>query len=430
MNRPVFLTLSILACAAAAWLGWNASRPAPEPVLESVPAVVTKLKKPEPPPVTTDYTAAASLDFDVRNGRPLADILAVIDRLRLDPLTHATVDDGVSGELFALIQSLEPDEIAGVLRHIVALPPPVPDKLLAVVLGRWARFDGAAAMKWAEALTASRQDTVRGDVLAGWAHREPAAAWAWYQAAWEAAPEPRYRLEQDFPLLIHAWGLRDPQAALEACLAEGKHGTFDPWAGFGSLAAVPERRAEVMAAIASIADEKQRQSASRSALGVWSASAPMEAAAWLDANLPAADQNLLWAVAERYGRANPRANADWLLKRTPPDKRDEAYGMCLYQWVESAPDEAAAWLETVGVTDQSAQIIAGRLARSDVDRAVAWAARVSPANRAEAVANTLAQARTAGKKPDVSQYSTAAGISAEALGKLVEKAEASARMRF
>lgn len=418
MNRPAFFITGVVACTAAAWLGWKLAQTEPE----RAPVSISKPKAPEPPPVTTDYTAAAGVAFDVRKGRPLTEVLAIVDRLRLDPLTQATVDDGISGELFALIQALEPDEIPGVLQHIVALPPPVPDKLLAAVLGRWAHFDGAAAMKWAEALTPSRQDIVRGDVLAGWAHRDPAAAWAWYKAAWEAAPEPRYRLEQDFPLLIHAWGLRDPKAALEACLAEGKHGTFDPWAGFGSLAAIPDRRAEVMAAIAGITDEKQRQSASRSALGVWSASAPMEAAAWLDANLPNADSNLLWSVAERYGRANPRANADWLYQRTPPEKRDEIYSLCLYQWAETSADEAAAWLETSGVTDQSAQIIADTLARADVDRAIAWAARVSPAKRAEAVANTLAQARTAGKTPDVSKYAAAAGVSAEELGKLVEKA--------
>ena len=50
--------------------------------------------------------------------------------------------------------------------------------------------------------------------------------------------------------------------------------------------------------------------------------------------------------------------------------------------------------------------------------------------RAEAVANTLAQAQSAGKIPDVSKYTAAAGISAEELGKLVEKATAIAGSRF
>ena len=427
MNRPVFITTAIIACTAATWIGWRTG----QPDAEAPRRTISKIPAPAPEPLSTvNYAPVAAADFDAREGRSLDDILATIDRLRLDPVAQVSPDDSISGELFALLYALEPDEIPGVLAHLAALPPPSPDKLLTAVLGRWAQFDGAAAMRWAQQLTPARQDAVRGDILSGWGRSDPAAAWAWFQAAWDAAPEPRYRLEQDFSPLIHAWAMRDAPAALAACLAEGKHGTFDSWAGFGSLAAIPERRGEVMRLIASIADEKARAAASRGALLTWSASAPMEAAAWLDANMPNADHNLLWSVAERYGRAHPRANADWVLKRMPPEKRDEAYGMCLYQWAESAPDDAAAWLETAGVTDMSAEAIAARFARTDVDRAVAWAARVSQAKRAEAVANTLAQAQSAGKKPDVSKYTAAAGISAEELGKLVEKATAIAGSRF
>ena len=99
-----------------------------------------------------------------------------------------------------------------------------------------------------------------------------------------------------------------------------------------------------MSLIAGIADEKTRAAASGGALQAWAASAPVDAAAWVDANMPGADGKLLWCVAERYGRASPRANADWLLKRMPPEKRDEAYGMCLYQWAESAPDGASSFV--------------------------------------------------------------------------------------
>ena len=427
MNRTVFLTAGLIAGGVAAWLGWRLARPAPHLTPRAVSETPTAER---PPEIAVNYEVVAADDFDARNGRALDEVMATIDRLRLDPFSQATVDDSISGELFAWLHSLEPDEIPGIVQHLVALPPPVPDKLLAAVLGRWANFDGAAAMQWAQQLTPSRQDIVRGDILSGWAHGDPQAAWEWYKAAWDAAPEPRHRLEQDFPLLIHAWALRDPKAALDACLAEGKHGTFDAWAGFASLAAMPERRAEVMALIAGISDGKARAAASRSALLQWSASAPAEAAAWLDTNIPDADSNLLWAVAERFGRANPRANAEWLLKRTPPEKRDEAYRLCLYQWTESAPEEAAAWLETAGPTDMSAQIIAGRYARTDLARAITWAQRVSQEKRAEAVANTLAQARRSGQTPDLAKYTAAAGVGEDELRKLIEKAETAHRIRF
>lgn len=428
MNRLFFLTSGILACAAAAWLGWRIAQPTmvmeTSPVVAK-PAVPAAQMGPRP-----DYSSAADAAFDPRKDRPLNDILGSIDRLRLDPASQTAPDDGISGELLALLYSLQPDEIPGVLQHLQSLPPPSPDKLLRGVLGRWAQFDGAAAMKWALQLTPSRHDSMRGDILSGWARSDPAAAWAWYQAAWDNAPEPRYRLEQNFPGLIHAWAMHDAPAALAACLAGGKHGTFNAWIGFGSLAALPEKRDEVMRLIAGIDDAKIRADAQRGALQAWSASAPIDAAAWLDANRPEADHNLVWCVAERYGRAHPKANADWLLKRTPPDERDEAYRMCLYQWAEVAPDDAAAWLETAGVTDMSAEAMAGRYARSDVDRAISWAQRTSPDKRAQAIINTLAQAQSAGKKLELSKYAAAAGVSAEELGGLVEKAVQVSGSRF
>lgn len=419
MNRTVFLTTAVISGALAVWAGWRIGRP----VMKEVPEETTVSSVPPATvPATGNYTVIAGTGFDVRKGRRLPEVLAVLDRLRLDAFSQTTVDDSISGEVFGLLYSLTAEEIPEVLAYLEALPPPQPDKLLAAVLGRWAHLDGAAAIKWAQRLTPSRQDTVRGHILSGWGHSDPKAAWAWYKAAWDAAPEPRYRLEQDFPLLIHAWAMRDPKAAMEACLAEGKHGTFDPWAGFASLAGIPGKRDEVMRLIASIPDEKSRASASRSALMQWASTAPAEAAAWVDANIPNADSNLLWSVAERYGRANPRANAEWLLKRTPPEKRDEIYSLCLYQWAEKSPEEAAAWLETAGPTDLSLQIIAGRYAQSDVDQAVKWAQRVSAGKRAEAVANTLAQARTHGQKPEVAKYAAAAGVSEEELTKMVDKA--------
>lgn len=427
MKRSLFTIIAIPCCVAAAWMGWKMGTPAPAEAPQPVSKRVTIGKAPVKP---ADYSAASAPEFDARKNRPLSDILTSIDLLRLDPVAQTSPDDGISGELFAILYSLKAEEIPGVLQHLAALPPPVPDKLLTAVLGRWAQFDGTAAMQWAQQLSPARQDAVRGDILAGWARSNPQAAWNYYLAAWNAAPEPRYRLEQNFPVLIHAWALQDAPAALAACLAEGKHGTFNPWRGFGSLAALPEHRDDVMRLIAGIADEKVRTKASQGALLAWAASAPIDAAAWLDANMPQADSNLLWSVAERYGRAHPKENADWLLKRAQPGKLDEIYGMCLYQWAEVAPDEAAAWLENAGITDSSAEAIATRYARSDLDRAITWAQRTTPAKRKEAIANTLAQARSAGKEPDLSKYAPAAGVSVEELSNMVDKAAQMFRSRL
>jgi len=418
MNRPLFLTAGVVACAATAWLGWQLGRPAAQDAPAAAP--VTPAAGPAPVPAA-NYDTVSGADFDVRNGRSIADILTAIGRLRLDPQMQSATDDSISGELLALIYSLQPDEIAAVLDHLASLPPPSPDKLLATVLGRWAEFDGAAAMKRAEKLPVGRLDKVRSAVLSAWAHHDPRAAYSWYLAAWEVTPQPRHFIERDLPFIIHAWALRDPRAAMQACLDMKRDGAFEAWPGLTSLVCIPERREEVLSLVAGIADEKARRSAYDAALSQWAAIAPAETAAWLDANLPNADSNLVWNVAAMLGAANPRANADWLLHRTPPDKRDEAYGMCVRQWAEESPDEAAAWLESAGPTDGSVQTIATRYASYDIDRAVSWAQRVSPAIRASAVAATLAHATRSGLKPDISRYAAAAGVSGAELHSLVGK---------
>jgi hypothetical protein len=419
MNRILFVITGLVGGALAAGVGWHLGRPKPASGASTPP-----IPRPAAAVSTPDaaYLAAAAPDYDARRGRSLQAILDGIDAARLDPVTQATVDTGLSSELFALLESLTAEEIPLVLEHLNALPPPSPDRLLATVLGLWARQDGAAAMAWAARLTPARLDVMRGPILAGWAHHDPASAWTWYRQAWSTTPEPRYKLEQDFPKLIHAWARHDVPGAFNACLEAGRHGTYDKWSGLTSLVALPDRREEIMGLISGIADEKQRGAARSSALGQWAASAPGEAAAWLDAELPDADSNLVWSIAERFGRANPRANADWLLNRTAPDQRDEAYRLCLHQWAEHAPDEAAAWLESAGPTDMSAEIFASRFARTDLDKAMMWARRVSPEKRPEALVNTLAHALLAGQKPDVAAYATEAGISAENLTKKVEAA--------
>jgi hypothetical protein len=186
------------------------------------------------------------------------------------------------------------------------------------------------------------------------------------------------------------------------------------------LVALPEKRAEIMTLITGIPDESQRLAAIRSALDQWSATSPAEAASWLDANMPEADTNLLSVVAERFSRVDPRANATWLIQRTPPDQREEAHGMALYQWSEAAPDEAAAWVESTGITDRACQILAGRFAPSDLEKAMSWARRVSPEKRADVFAENLATAIDAGRSPDVLRYAAEACITPEELSRKVQ----------
>ncbi len=422
MKRSLLFTGMLVLSAASALTGWHLATGAAR---ETVPSVKRPPAStlPGPAPVTGDYAGVIQGSWQARDGRPLADILEMVKAQRFSPALET------QGELLALLGELEPGEIPEVLDFLRSLPPPVPSCLFEAVLGRWAESDGPAAMAWAESLPLKQREDVRGGILAAWVRQDSKAAWQWYLNAWAAEPEPKYRLEEKFPAFIHAWAMKDLQGALEACLSEEKHGTYDSWAGLGSLAALPEYRERLLETITTgIKDEQKRQSALRSTLYCWARKDPASAAAWLDQYTPSkADNNLVWAIAESYGTLDPRANTEWLWSRTPPEKRDEILGYGLSSWSRSNPAEAGAWLEQAGVTDGGAQIMASAWARRDLDRAVAWAGRVSPEKRADAVASAIAGSLSMslppgpGNTPDVTPYAAIAGVSAEDLAKRVEK---------
>lgn len=417
MKRSSFIIAAVVLGAAAAWTGWQIGSAPPEQRASAPKRPVLPQRTALAAVVTGDYSGLEATDFHPRNGRPLSDILTMAEGLRFSP---ALTSDG---ELLALLGALEPDEITPALEFLKTLPPPAPMPLTGAVLMRWASFDAPAAMEWTRQLTAVQRDEVRGGILSAWARQDPKAAWQWYRKAWADAPEPRYRMEQDFPLLIHAWATQDLKGALEACLTEEKHGTFDGWSGFGSIVVIDSQREALLELITTgITDEKKRQAALRSTLHQWAGKDPAAAAAWLDQYAPAKDDgNFVWSIAERFGRADPQANADWLLRRTPPEKRDEIMSYALPSWARAEPEAAEAWLERAGPSDTGAQIMATSLAGRDLDRAVGWASRVSAPKRKDAIASVLATATTAGKKPDVSKYAAAAGITADELAKLVER---------
>jgi hypothetical protein len=424
MKPALIITGFVMLAAGVTWTGWCAGRNSLGEKTSTARRIPVSSQA-VPAPVTGDYAGPAEASWQPRRGRTLAEILALAEKLRFSPALET------QGELLALLGGLEPDEIVPALEALKKLPPPVPSALLEAVLTRWAAGDGPAAIAWMQQnLNAKQRDDVRGGILSAWASHDPKATWQWYLKAWADAPEPRYRLEQDFPLLIHAWARQDLKGALQACLSEEKHGTYDGWSGLGGLAVLPEYREPLMQLITTeTMDDKKRQAALRSTLLCWARMDPVSAAVWLDSYAPSKnDGNLVWSVAEYYGSLDPKANADWLLKRTPPEKKDEVLSYGLSYWSRADPEAAGEWLEKAGVSDMGAEMMATAWARRDLDRAVGWARRASAEKRADAVAGAIASAGVRsgesgdGKTtPDVSKYAEAAGVPAEDLAKRVEK---------
>lgn len=419
--KPAPFILIIAGCALSAWSGWQLSRratAADSTAPGDAGTTVAGTGKPANGHAfhSAAYAALTESAPDFRRDRTAAEILAQAAAERSRPALQNC------GELIALLWQLRPDEIPDALDALRKLPPPVPAELYAAVLGRMAETDAPGAMREADKLPAPMRDEARIAVISSWAKHDPRSAWKWYLEAWAAAPEPRYQMERCFLPLIHAWAVQDPKAALEASLAEEEHGTLNPWAGFGSVCALPERRDEVLTLLSGITDEKKRHAALGSALGVWSSSQPAAAAAWLDDHPDAADDNLTWSVAERYGYADHAAATEWLWNRGPTEKREEsANNMGLIQWAHADPAAAGEWLKARPHGDTSRATMASAWAVTDLDRALEWAAEMSPEKRPEAVAQVYASAQSHGKKPDLARCAATAGIPPEELEKIAEK---------
>lgn len=405
-------------CLVAAWLGWHfgAARPAESTAVKSTAPVSSAPAPAKSVPQRTHYAALAEKAPDLRGDRSFADILALAEAWKNQP------DIESRGELLALIRRLDQSELPQALAALRKFPPPAGTELLGAALARMAEFDGPGAMATAEKLSGPQRDEVRPAIIAAWAKRDPKAAWQWYLLAWAAAPEPRYQMERCFLPLIHSWAMQDPKGAMEACLSEENHGTLDPWAGFASLAALPERREEIFHLLGGIADAAKREKALGSALRQWSASDARAAAAWLDAAPDKSNHNLVWAVAERFGREDYRAATDWLWSRTPAEKREQdVVGMGLTQWAYADPAAAGEWLKSHPLGDAGTQTMASAWATVDMDRSLEWAARISEEKRGEALAAIAADAKSRGKAPDMARCAAVAGVSEEEFAKLMAK---------
>ncbi len=414
MSQRTFIIVLCLLAPTAWWAGWRlgVSSTAGAGTPGSVLARPASVKMPGAVSVSADYAEAGKVERSWRGGRPLAEL-------------QAKLAEGGDAQVLAALGELTADEARETLEFLLKLPPPQPEGALAAAVARWAALDGPSALGWMTAhLTPGQRERVRGAFLSGWAAQDAGEALAWYRAEWSQTPATtRYKLEQDWNALIYSMALRNPAAAVQACLTEADHGTFHPWWGLGSLVAQDDKREEVLRLISALPEGKPGKAALSSALGAWAGVDPAAAAAWLTANRPAPDQELDWSIAERFSRADPHAAADWVLARAGEKDRDKAVSMAISYWSFRDPAAASAWAEGAGVAAEAASMLAGAWAPKDPAKALSWVLRVEESRRPQIIGGVLNSIAKKDPKFDPATWSAPTGLPVEKLQALMKSAE-------
>ncbi len=307
-----------------------------------------------------------------------------------DTLTEASATKlGGNPVAFALIGEMSEEEIKDLLPTLLTKKP-LPESLISTALGRWAASAPKEALQWAEThLDGPGFAAARGAIIETWAAQDPQSALSWLQKRTVELPKgSKYRWRSHFYTLFNVWAQNDAEAALEAVLREDEAG-HNVWFGFCQLATMDAHRQRAFEVVLAIDDEANRQKGLESLLLAWGKDEPANAAAWLDENA-ITDSKSQWAVSQRFQRADPAGNADWLLARTSGEEQERSLTTAIAYWSRSNPEAASTWVEESGVSsDAIAQQLADGWTHRDSQTAITWALRVKDEDKRKLAIGTV-----------------------------------------
>lgn len=429
MNTRSLLLIGAYLCAGilVGWLSFSLGRgKTPDTTKSSKAAPTTSSQRNSEPRQRPSLAVATKPTVTLREDQKFAGIK--------QRFTDAIAQSDVifDARLLTLATELTAEEVEEAAKVVLASQGAGREKLLQVILARWADFAPEKAAEFAATEVGGHLGGLGLDrVFESWGRHDPKAALRWYKEASSSGRFTKnFSLDRSLRHLFHAWAQEDPQSAgLAAQKISANKGSLNPWVGIGALAALEEHREQALTAATSIPNETDRIKALGWVLGGWANSEPHAAAAWLDKN-NYRDSDTEWAVSQRFSRRDPEAAAEWLLSRAEPGNKERAFSRALNTWARSDVHTAAKWLEEYGPTDGSIGIIAQSYATVDLDQSMAWAKRTSEAKRDDTIAEALAEAQMRLGKDKIKSYLGSGSLSAEEMKAKVDKAYQLRARRF
>lgn len=377
----ILLAALVLLSATSGWVAGRVAHP-------SAPKA-----DPEPNP---SAAANASLSDPTGGKKPVDPVLkahheslhALLEAAQRD-LSTADYDPAAKARAAARIASIAPQDIRQALEFADELIKTSGDSspLAAMILGRWAEFDGLAAC---EAALPRREPFLAMPSLAEpvkvWAARDPQAAFHWYLAKAAASESVKRDGERWKPIsslrwIMGAWSLRDMDGAVRAFSSLKDKTQIDgAMVGFQEMSGqAPGRTAILDAFLAQTQDKTNVWTDFHGILRQWSSHQPAELASWLDeCGVPKSSHDSLASpILTGWQRADSKAAMDWWFQ-APGGYPDRAHRMetLINAWTEADVFAAAEWLAAQpldATAASSMKTLAGKIAQSDPERGWTWA---------------------------------------------------------
>ena len=305
-------------------------------------------------------------------------------------LVTASYDPAARARAAARIAAIAPEDIRAALGLADELIAASGDSspLAALVLQRWAEFDGPAACETAHGRKFGRFLGMPplGDPLKVWAARDPQAAFTWYRAKASADELKQGEGERWKPIaslrwILGAWALRDMNAAVQAFSSlTDKAEISGAMIGFSEMSGNAPGRTAILDAFIAKSDHPQNSWIElHSILGRWNAHQPAELAAWLDkASVPkSSHDSTAKPILTGWLREDAQAAVEWWF-HAPGGYPERGHRMesLISAWTEADVFAAAEWLAAQpldATAGRSMTTLAGKVAQSDPERGFAWA---------------------------------------------------------
>jgi hypothetical protein len=280
--------------------------------------------------------------------------------------------------LLGFVEGLSVDQIAGALEELRTSAPdwdPEAKFVAHMLLTRWGKEDPAGAFAAVEKMDAKRGGGDALTILASVAATDPRRAAEWLNDPDNALRE---RPKMDYLLagtIAKEWVRQDPNAAWEWAqgLPEEQRGGALRGVLDSLVSTDPGQAAEM---VRSLDDDKmrhglvgdiaeswakrtpdlamewaqslegaERNRAVEETLDGWAQSAPKEAAAFID-QLPENERTdrQIAQVAREWGRRDPADAAAWLGAQPEGEGKAASIGEVIYQWTARDPEAASTWL--------------------------------------------------------------------------------------
>jgi len=210
-----------------------------------------------------------------------------------------------------------------------------------VLLGQQAEANGKAALDYVDQKLGEKTSfnaEIRDMVIAYWARQDPEAAWRWYQTG---------RKEQDgaqaLQNILGCMAIRDIDSALLHLSTLDEDGQSKVLQAIGGGATTDAARSRLIGRSASLPPE-QRAPLLQSMANGWASTAPDEAATWIR-SLPAEEQKGLWQQAgQRMIITKPELGAEFLISYADEKQKPQLYVGIAYEWGRRDPRAAGEWL--------------------------------------------------------------------------------------